>query len=524
MALELTVPAPRAAPPKDLELRPKQAKAWLESLPLAQCLDAGRRVHANLAAMSRSRIEADDRVALLEAYRPVMAVILEELDAIYSKSPLPLTPKARESLTLARDIAVEAAHGYKIAIIEKSAKLMGFGSKKAIPLLSYRAAEYTGASLRASYKAYSPLPAGLWKEMHQLYLHAEKEGFANEVVDAESKTGLLDLYVENLLVSLTDPYRLVPGEVDKVYALIRGVRGVTTLGQQRPDTSAAAHFLVPCDQDRPPKPNPAPGEDTGGPNWRLLDANPVAERLRQRKKAFDTGNVSATSVKMSSAENMALLSKLITLWGDPPKRLSRRDPMDTSVAICSGIKSLSHFVSQEGKIDLMAEQEAIQKGITIPLVHVPMEDISRGLLVNEWEVVNQSAGGLKVRRVGNSSQPIAVGEVIGIKFMGRARWTVGVVRWVTVTDDGGMEFGVQFLAPAAKTVAVTPTINSGGSVKLGLLLVEEGHDAETLLTPPGTFSDLREFEIEEDGLVTCARATSLIERTARFELFQIKPS
>jgi len=524
MPLDLTVPAARAAPPKDLELRPKQAKAWLESLPLAQCLDAGRRVHTNLAAMSRSKIETDDRVALLEAYRPVMSVILEELDAIYAKSSLPLTPKARESLTLARDIASEAAHGYKIAILEKSAKLLGFGSKKQLPLLSFRAAEYVAMGMRASYKSYTPLPAGLWKDLHQLYLHADKEGFATDVVDSETKTSHLDLYLENLLVSLTDPYRLVQGEVDKVYATLRGMRGLCTLGQQRPGTSVASHFVVPCDQDRPPKPSLSANDETGGPNWRLLDANGLAERLRQRKKAFDSGNVSATSVKMANADAMALLAKLITLWGDPPKRAFRRDPMDTSVAICAGLRSISHFVSQETKIDLMAEQEAIARGITIPLVTVPMDEISKGLLVNEWEVVNQSAGGLKVKRVGSSNQPIGVGEVIGIKFMGRARWTIGVVRWVTALDDGGMEFGIQFLAPAAKTVAVTPTISSGGTVKLGLMLVEEGHDAETLLTPPGTYSDLREFEIEEDGMVLCARATTLIEKTGRFELFHIKAS
>ena len=46
--LDLRVPTERIAPPKDLEMRPKQAKAWVESLPLAQSVDAGRKLLANL--------------------------------------------------------------------------------------------------------------------------------------------------------------------------------------------------------------------------------------------------------------------------------------------------------------------------------------------------------------------------------------------------------------------------------------------------------------------------------------------
>jgi cyclic-di-GMP-binding protein len=141
-------------------------------------------------------------------------------------------------------------------------------------------------------------------------------------------------------------------------------------------------------------------------------------------------------------------------------------------------------------------------------------------------VVNQSAGGLKVKRVGPTNQSITVGEALGIKFLGKARWTIGVVRWLTMLDDGGMEFGIQFLAPAARVVAVTPTITASGTVRIGLLLheSENSNDADSLLTPPTTYADLREFEMDEDGAVRTVRATSLIEKTGRFELFQISPS
>jgi len=123
-------------------------------------------------------------------------------------------------------------------------------------------------------------------------------------------------------------------------------------------------------------------------------------------------------------------------------------------------------------------------------------------------------------------QAITVGEVIGVRFMGRLAWTIGVVRWITSLDEGGMEFGIQFLAPAAHLVALQPTIATAGPVRTALLLSDSADfaSADMVLAPPSTFSDLREYELEDNGAVSLVRATSLIEKTGRFELFHIAPS
>jgi cyclic-di-GMP-binding protein len=88
-----------------------------------------------------------------------------------------------------------------------------------------------------------------------------------------------------------------------------------------------------------------------------------------------------------------------------------------------------------------------------------------------------------------------------------------------------MEFGLQFLSPAARLVSVQPTL-AASTPKLCLLLADAADPSaiDALLTPPNTFSELREFEIEQDGAVSCVRARSLIEKTGRFELFHVSPS
>ncbi len=290
--------------------------------------------------------------------------------------------------------------------------------------------------------------------------------------------------------------------------------------------AALAPLSVAAGPAKPPKPLLSANDDPGGPNWRLFDTNPIVDRIRQLKQAVTAGNVSAATSKAMGPEMIALFGKLVALWGDPPKRTSRRDPMDTSVAICAGLKAITHFLSVDVYSEERKEAEKISKGITIPLISVPDDDVSRGMNVNEWEVVNQSAGGLKVRRDGSSSGGITVGEVIGIRSIGKAAWTIGVVRWLTMLEEGAMEFGIQFLSPAAHLVALQPTIASIGAVRTALLLSddEDFGSADTVLAPPATYSDLREYELEDNGLVSTVRATSLIEKTGRFELFHVSPS
>jgi len=518
------VPAQLSAPPRELEVRPKQVKAWIESLPLAKTAEAAGKMVAHLAALNRAKIPGDDRVQILDNYRPFAATVLEELEAIFGKSSMPLGQRGREALTHARDLASQLAVGYRIAITEKSGKLIAFGAKKQLPLLALRAMEYLGTELRASYKAYSPVPQGLWRDTHHLYVYSDGEGIAAEAADPETKATVHDAYCEALLLSLTDPYRLPPGEIDKIVAQIRAVRSLASLGRTRPATRPGGHFIVPCDTDRGPKPALSANDDTGGPNWRLLDTNPIVDKLRTRKQAIETGNVSATMSKSVGPDVLALMGRLAVLWGDPPKRAHRRDPMDTTVAICVGLKSISHFVAYEPRIDTKAEAAALKSGITIPLTAVPDDETSKQFPVYEWEVVNLSAGGAKLRRLDNQLQPVAIGDVVGLKFMGKGRWTIGAVRWITQLDEGGMEFGVQFLAFSARPVWVQPTDSGSPQMKQGLVF--EGGEGEeaALLTTPNLYEDLRIYSLDDQGDRWNVRASSLIEKTPRFDLFHVSVS
>ena len=359
----LSILVERAAPAPDLEIRPRHVKRWIESQPLDITFETGRKLCRHLAATNRAHLDGDARLEILEAYRPAAASVLKDLESMYASAPLPLAPGPRAALGLAREFLTELALGYRIAIVEFRGTL--FSSKKQLAGLLLRAAQYTAARLFAAYKSYTPVPNGTWAELHELYLRADELGVARDAAVGEANASLADVYCDALLLSLTDPYRLGQSEAEGVLQLLRAHRGLATLGQARPRTPPGGHFVVPCNTDKPPKPSIAKLDDTGGPDWRLLDANPLVERIRSKAPARDDGTTPATKGKDASQAN--LLARLASLWGDPPKRTSRRDPGQASVAISMGIDGVGHFVALEQRLDLERQDEMLRRGITMPL-------------------------------------------------------------------------------------------------------------------------------------------------------------
>jgi hypothetical protein len=503
--ISLAIPVDLGAPAPGIEIRPRNARKWIESLPLAVTFESGRQLCRHLAAVNRATVDSDARLEILEAHRQAAGTLLVDLEPMYATAALPLGPGPRAALGLARELLTELALGYRLAVVEHSGKLLA--TRKQLASLLQRAAHLTAGRMFAAYKSYTPVPTGTWTELHEIYLRADALGLTKEAADGGS---IADIYIEALMLSLTDPYRLGQGEAERVLQRLRSHRGLATLGQARPRTSPGGHFIVPCNTDKPPKPSIGKLDDTGGPDWRLLDTNPVVEKLRATP---------ASVTKAKGTSEADLIARLVRLWGDPPKRTSRRDPSERTVAISMGIDGVGHFVALESRVNLARQDDMLRKGITMPIAPLPMDEQSEPIPVFEWDVVNESKGGLRVRRLGRTEQPIAVGEVAGIKLPGKPHWAIGVVRWITVFEEGGMEFGLQYLAPMARAVTVKAWGAPSGT---GLLLADEGEQASTLLTSPNLYATQREIELEDSGDACIVIPGEVVEVTHRFEIFRVK--
>lgn len=485
-------------------------------------VERGEQVVAKLVRFNRSPMPAAARLEAMEVLEASVAPLLAELSVRLVEAAQPLSVEDRLASFIARDLADGMAEGYSLAATEWPQD----GPRASRPALApvlLKATRFAAHVLHTTFISYSRVPASAWRKLHALYLMAERRGVATGAADPATRQSVTDAYGEALLLALTDPWRLRPGEVDRIAALLRPLRVAPTLGREPPATHATAHFIVPCDLDQAPRSAMLADEDAGGPNWRILDANPVVDALRDVLVELNTGRRTPNALAtMPREEARALVERLIRLWDNPPKRAWRRETASGSVAICVGVKPIAHFVAHDGQGEDEAQAEALRQRLTMPLRALPEDEEGRLIPIHEWNVVNLSAGGMKVKRGASTTHPIAVGEVVGIRTPGKALWTIGAVRWINALDDGGTEFGVQFFAEAACAVWIKRPVPSSPP-RLGLL-VTSGYDAaaEALLAPPDTCRAGEEVDLRGEGLRYRVRAGEPLERTAAFDLYRFE--
>jgi hypothetical protein len=459
-------------------------------------VDVARDLIGCLPGLEAGRLGPAERHDLLSGLESRAGEALRELGGVYRDAPQPMDAGAREALAVSRALALALARAYKSAAVQ---------SKGKVAALVLKGMTHVAGSMRGSYETYSKMPDGTWREMNQLFVFAQQKGVASVIANAESAMSVNDFYGECLLLSLTDPYRLARGEMARVVAIIRGLKAPVSLGREAPETRGTAHFIA-CDGDAPPR--PVRGGETLPPEAYILDTTALVDRIRA---LLDEGG---------GGDERALLARLIALWEDPPRRAFQRDPAEGSVAICVGVKPIAHFVAHDAEVDGEAETKAVRQGITMPLRALPEDETGHAIPIHEWAVVNMSAGGARVRRTSSTAYPVTVGEVVGIRGPGKVLWTIGVTRWVTGSDDGTTEIGVQFFASAVCAVWVKDA--AAANRKLGLLVTDGNRDTdESLLTPPGTYAELAEFELRGEGFRSRVRAGRLVEKNPRFDLFQV---
>src|SRR5262245_31803805 len=107
MALSLNVPVATGSLGKEIETNPRKAQFWAESLTMTKTFDTSQKMIYVITTLNRARISCDERVALIEVYRPIVNVLLDELQDIYAYCLLPMPAKEREARDLAQTLLTE---------------------------------------------------------------------------------------------------------------------------------------------------------------------------------------------------------------------------------------------------------------------------------------------------------------------------------------------------------------------------------------------------------------------------------
>jgi cyclic-di-GMP-binding protein len=532
MPFKFSVPTIDTGASIGAHMRPKQAKTWVDTLAPGDASETARAIYTALYAGNRTKLDDDDRLKLLETYRPRLLSVLGELSQEYNEANLPLSERAREAANLSRDLLIEHAYGYKLILLDKATKLVMFGSKRQLPLLLYRAISTLADTLSLSYKTYTPTPAGVWHEIHQIFHYAQFYAMEDQAIEDESGTThstISVVYKQALLLALTDPYRLMPGEVDRVLNVIAHFSGGVIVMPYAPDLAGAGLFLIQSDSDRPPKALASAGPVNIAPIDKVVSTANLAFTLSELISQLDSGVPAKTlglPLTGTDAAISDLLRRLSKAWSTPPRRVFNRQRAEASVQICAGIKAIAYYLTVEQDPAWLLEKEQIQRAGTVPLRPGATAGEAPIYPLTDCEIINQSASGFALRTAPKGEPVVAVGEIIGVKFPDQGTWNVGAVRWVQTNDAQEIEIGIQLIAPTGAAVIVEPATGPLVKKQDGLMLppIEALRQPAYLVTPRDLYKDEREIKVERRDSIQRVRATKLIEQTTAFDLFAFDPA
>lgn len=523
MDIKLSVPEYQPIPNAAVETRPKQVQAWLSALPLANSLEAARKLADAVAVLNSVKLAEDARLKLLDLYRGTARALLPSLQQQYVNKPLPLQDKGRQATALARDLMTELANGYKQALVEISARRISFGANKLAPLAIARAIEALSVKLDVCYETYSPTPEGVWIELHQLYWYAAQQNLHEQAIADDDKTSVNYLFKQVLLTALADPYRLQQGQLADVKIYLAKFGHQALLQPLGKAENTHGLFLARLDEDKPPKALSHHAGVTDARTDIILNTIPLARTLHHHVQGLDAGKPLKQLGLPDAAKQPAyreMLKRLIKQWGITPKRVFNRTPAQTDLFICSGITSLHQALSQGALPDAA---DAAETHITLQ-VSDPMQTAGSFQTYNcaSWQVLNESAGGVALATDAGSVSKIKVGDIIGLGSGENAGLGVAIVRWMQSTKDNNLELGAQMLAPQTEAIVIKPVIAAPDALfqpALLLAAVPSLDQPARMVAPRGSFQPMREFEVRGPNGIRSVRATCLIEQTDSMDLF-----
>lgn len=515
MSLTLTVPA--ADPVEDLtvETRPKHLKEWLDDLPLTNLTDVSRILDDEIGALNRQKVAMDTRLKLLELYRSVILKLLPAMEEQYIATRLPQPGKNRQMAEQARQLLMELANGYKIILLDYQNARITLGKGKIALTAAQRAMSALNRILMIRYQTYAPAPSGIWFEIHQIFRFAIEQDIANETIADEERESSVNLvYKQTLLLALSNPYHLSPGEVATIQNYLAAFGDLAQLQAFAQTGNPIGLFLAQTHSDKPPKPLTQDLDEVDNRSDILLNTRELAQVLHHHMERLKAGE-SPKNMHLPDVAREAgyrdLLKRLLKGWSAAPKRVFNRARNISSIQVCIGLPSLHHFLGGR-ESGASADPSLVQ----------PAE--AQHFVSAKWLVTNESAGGLALSGAFETLPQIRPGDVIGLKTDGVKKWNVGAVRWVKSEKADHLEIGAQLVAPKADPVRIKPSIAGPAETFQTALLLPEIlllRQPETLIAPRGTFKPQRELLIElDDSTTQTVRAVRLVEQTAGYERFE----
>jgi hypothetical protein len=548
MTLNLSVPSYDQALHYSVETHSRQVEEWLQRLPLASPVNAARQLLAALASMNRVQMDASTRHKLLTLYRPMITRIAGELEMQIAETGIPPAAKQRQTGALMRELLVELAYGYKRVLLAMASRRFTFGGDKAVSEVTTHIMTALSDILAVGYRTYSPFPAGVWREMHQLYQFAQETGFS-DLASAGITPSLV--YRQALLTALADPYHMQHAEFVHTRLYLESFGHLARLVKSG-DNPSREGFFIATDADAPIVQTPG---NTQAGLW--LQTGALCRHLQEtavKLQLGDTPRHIGLPHAMESGLAQHLFKSLLKNWSKVAQRVFKRYPsVEAEIRLVSGVPAIHRLLElsaaprppeerASGGVPLAGAAEGSLRSngepAGVPLAGAASEttrgDPALSVTGNQphadsqaeatlWKVMNDSAGGLALSGAPGAPLKLKVGDAIVIQESTEGKWSLAVIRWIRMDDAQGVRLGVARISPRVQPVRVRPLHGQRSpGAEPALYIPGSGklHQQDRLLLPRHVYQTGLSAEVLHADRQSDVSFGRLLEQTGGYDLIE----
>lgn len=540
---------------------PRQLKAWVDSLPMANVGETSRQLYHAVIEFNQLKISDALRLELMDLVREPIHFVCQQLNNRYLNQGVVLDDQQRKVANLAQALQTHLAIGYKIVIQHMLAQ----GNMKQKALLAksvHRAIQELMPALLRSYQLYIQTPAGIWQEIHQLYQIASAFNLQNEVIaDPVEKTkfSIQHVYIKTLLLGACQPNQLLQRELTEVF----GSLGLWASFLEIDEVADEKSVLV-----INPEVDSAPQyrylvKKTSLTDYLGLNVLPLVRLLHNDHKVLSAAERTQKPAIVKETFNIGLLEHLIQSWGGMKQRSFSRTPATGQVQMAVGLTATHfHIAGEIGFYSLLYGARTHSDNPFIGAVsnrfsssdtqavksqHDIWEDsfdanghakmaADDGIEFNEekdedhpkfvGQLINISPRGYCIQWVDTTATNLKTGEVIAIKEDQLQHWNLGVVRWIRQGKSFGTQMGVELLAPNSRPCGIRQLHKTGshGDYLRGLYIPEIkaiGQEA-SVLTSRMPFNIGNKVTLNLEGTEEKYQLTKRIMSTGIISQFQVR--
>lgn len=555
----LSAPIPTQLRLSFCEATPRDLKRWIANLPKANIGETARQLYQGLGELNQLLTPSDNRMHLLELLRPEVYYVCKHLERHFLHQAIVLDERSRKIANLCQALQSQLAVGYKQIVL----RIVPRFSNHRAPLLTQalqRAIHCLNGPLFRATQLYSPVPEGLWLELHQLYRigcehRLEHLKIRDDLASQIHELSIEQTYVAALLLGASRSNQLRQNQIARLAEVLEPWSQWITL---KPGTPGDELFAVATDLDI-------------GPRYRSkfraeqqasllgLDLQPLVVAIEAH---LQQPNDDSSPLSVPAGLSVDTLQHLHAAWGQAAERSFQRTAGQGTLTLCVGMSALHFYLGgQRSFSDILKNPAARQARFTataptageqdrwgqafdaapngnanelLPYEEIEypqlqsddgheVADANRHFPTYALPVINHSPGGYCLAWSGEVPAELQAGEMVGVEDSAGQGWSIAVVRWIRQVRGGGTQMGIEQVAPYAEPCGLQLVRSSDAHSHYlrGLLLPEiSAIDLPaTLLAPRLPFQEGNKVLINTNGQERRAGLDRRVSSTNSFNQF-----